>query len=148
MALHAQPHGLCICVCVCIYIYIYIYPHSWFAVSSGDKLKFGWSLLSSTPLNPLSPLKYISQHVCIIAYMPVLLAWLVFQDLLSLFALESISGEYEQMTSEYSTSWLLLLIFRLGSKFCIDHTEVNQKSYYNLIITVTNCESENRDMWL
>jgi len=36
--------------------------------------------------------------------MPVLLAWLVFQDLLSLFALESISGEYEQMTSEYSTS--------------------------------------------
>jgi len=36
--------------------------------------------------------------------MPGLLAWLVFQDLLSLFALESISGEYEQMTSECSTS--------------------------------------------
>jgi hypothetical protein len=28
--------------------------------------------------------------------MPGLMAWLVFQDLLSLFALESISGEYEQ----------------------------------------------------
>ena len=60
-------------------------------------MKFGWSLLSSTPLTPLKFLKYISQHVCIIVYMLGLLAWLVFQDLLLLFALESMSGEYEQM---------------------------------------------------
>ena len=66
------------------------------------KMKFGWSLLSSTPLTPLRPLKYFS-HVCIIVYMLGLLAWLVFQDLLSLFEVESILGEYEQMTSERST---------------------------------------------
>jgi len=88
-------------------------------------MKFGRSLLSSTLLTPLRPLKYISQHVCIAVYMLGLLAWLVFQDLLSLFAMESISGEYEQMTSECSTPQLLLLMCRLGSKFCIDQTEVN-----------------------
>ena len=65
-------------------------------------MKFGWSFISSTHLTPLRPLKYISQQVCIIAYVPGLLAWLVFHDL-SLFALESISGGYEQMTSECST---------------------------------------------
>jgi len=111
---------VCMFVCVCVYIYFC----SWFAVSSRVKMKFGWSLLSSTPLTPLRSLKYISQHVCIIAYVLGLLAWLFFQDLL-LFALESISGEYEQMTSECSTPWLLLLMLSLGSKFCIDYTEVN-----------------------
>jgi len=120
---------VCVCVCVCVYVYIYIYIYiyihthlcSWFAVSSRVKMKFDWSLLSSTPLTPLRPLKYISQHICVIAYVPGLLAWLVFQDLLSLLALESISGECEQMTSECSTPCFLLLMFRVGIKFCIDH---------------------------
>jgi len=111
------------CVCVCIYIHTHLC--NWFAVSSRVKMKFGWSLLSSTPLTSLRPLKYISQHMCIIAYVLGLLAWLVFQDLLSLLALESILGECEQMTSECSTPWFLLLMFRVGSKFCFDHTEVN-----------------------
>ena len=57
------------------------WTRSWFAVSSRVKMKFGWSLLSSTPLTLVRPLKYISQHVCIIVYMLGLLAWLVFQDL-------------------------------------------------------------------
>jgi len=93
---------VCVCVYIYIYIYIYIYLCGWFAVSSIVKLKFGWSLLSSTPLTPLRSLKYIPQHVCVIAYVLSLIAWLFFQDLLS-FSLESISGEYEQMTSECST---------------------------------------------
>jgi len=79
-------------MCVCV-----------FAVSSRVKMKFGRPLLSSIPLTPFRPLKYFSQHVCITVYVLDLLAWLVFQDLSSLFAVESILGEYEQMTSERST---------------------------------------------